>query len=253
MSTSEIVKILVEDLEMSSVVVARILFYLYDKKFEKLLNNDTYEYILLMDSFDRWKIDLPTIDNIISFQNVSILNKVEEHIKGYDIFLASMCLNNGYLESLKWIDEKFNTNFKKLDRQNDAAKNGHLHILKWLKQKHNIICSDIGLNYCLIYGHLHILKWIKKESPQLIRPVLMYDIARRYKQIHVIEWLKYDCLFKNVWIYEYLDEHEADLCSKHGDLEGLKTLKEQFNIEMSERGKAYAKEYNHKHILRWLK
>jgi len=244
-----ILKIIFKD----DIVVAHIVFFLLDRSFNELMQYEKFNDFVFLVNKNRWLINDETLTQSLRYPDPRILGILQEdYIKGREPFCVNVCLKEGLLESLKWISQECNVDFKEIDIRN-VAEFGFLFILKWLKNEHDVECNDECLNLATINGHLHVLKWMKKDCKILIRPFVLYNIARRYNHYNIIEWLKYDCKEKNIWIYDYRSTNEANMCAKHGDLNGVKWLYEKCNVRCDSKGANWAYDNNHFDVLKWLK
>lgn len=96
----------------------------------------------------------------------------------------------GQLETVKWLEYKFNIGDRKIFYIYGICKNGHLDVLKWLHSAYNLAIRDIRdsggySEHCLeiacFNGHLKVAKWLVEEfydmenySPELVGNPMPY-------------------------------------------------------------------------------
>lgn len=147
---------------------------------------------------------------------------------------------NGYLNLLKWIDQKgYLIAYREVYA---AAEYGQIHVLEWLRTKYDFNDSQISAS-AAISGDINVLSWLRDKNVPFASACCANAALRGH--LHVIKWLL-------ACGYPY-DEYVCVFAGMSGRLDLLKWLRENNFTWDQDRICHYAKKNPRKfHVLEWI-
>ncbi|TMW58647.1 hypothetical protein Poli38472_010206 [Pythium oligandrum] len=151
------------------------------------------EWLSQLKEGEEWLTDPWLLDAAIQSKAIAAVEWVLGNYRGSEeAVIRTKTLDtvaeNGALDVLKLILERFPTTRLTTDAMDGAAEKGHLDMVKYLHETRTEGCTSVAMDNAAMNGHLDVVKWLHENRTEGCTTDAMNSAAEK-RHLDVVKWL----------------------------------------------------------------